>query len=166
MSSPSSHRATVRVAVVTALVTAAAMAAVLSGSACTKVSTGRPLSSRAVPGVVRIVGIGSMDKMVPELSATIAAVDVGMFWAGWFFIVNDKGQLEPDLATEVPTPSNGGISKDGLTIRYHLRRGVTWHDGVAFTSRDAIFTWRLIMNPNNNVLSRTGYDQVASMVGA
>ncbi len=162
MSSPSSHRATARVTVVTALA-AAAMATVLSGSACTKVSTGGPLSSRAVPGVVRIVGIGSMDNMVPELSATIAAVDVGMFWAGWFFIVNDKGQLEPDLATEVPTPSNGGISKDGLTIRYHLRRGVTWHDGVAFTARDAIFTWRLIMNPNNNVLSRTGYDQVASM---
>ena len=46
----------------------------------------------------------------------------------------------PILATEVPTERNGGISKDGLTITYHLRSGVQWHDGVPFTSKDVKFT--------------------------
>jgi peptide/nickel transport system substrate-binding protein len=69
----------------------------------------------------------------------------------------------PDLATIVPTLANGGISKDGLTITYHLRHGVSWHDGAPFTSNDVKFTWRAILNPANNVLSRRGYDQIASM---
>jgi len=69
----------------------------------------------------------------------------------------------PDLASAVPTIENGGISKDGLTITYHLRRGVKWHDGAPFTSKDVKFTWQAIMNPANNVLSRRGYDRVASV---
>lgn len=69
----------------------------------------------------------------------------------------------PDLALVVPTPANGGISKDGRTITYHLRHGVRWHDGAPFTARDAIFTWHAIMNPANNVVSRRGYDEIASM---
>ena len=40
------------------------------------------------------------------------------------------------LAAEVPTLENGGISKDGLTLTYHLRHNVLWHDGVPFTSHD------------------------------
>ena len=69
----------------------------------------------------------------------------------------------PDLAATVPTVANGGISKDGLTITYHLRRTVKWHDGVPFTSKDVKFTWQAVMNPSNNVVSRRGYDQVASV---
>ena len=131
---------------------------------CSRVSTSSVHEfNRGIPGVVRIVGIGSMDNPNPELSAQIAAVDVAMLWGGWFFIVNDKGGLEPDLALEEPTLRNGGISADGLTIRYHLRRGVLWQDGQPFTARDAIFTWHAIMNPANNTLSRTGYDLITSM---
>ncbi len=69
----------------------------------------------------------------------------------------------PDLAATVPTLANGGISKDGLTITYHLRHGVRWQDGAPFTSRDVKFSWQAMMNPANNVLSRRGYDQVASI---
>ncbi len=72
-----------------------------------------------------------------------------------------RGNLVPDLASEVPTTSNGGISKDGLTITYHLRRNVLWHDGVKFTSADVKFTYDAIMNPNNDVISKHGYDDVS-----
>lgn len=69
----------------------------------------------------------------------------------------------PDLAQVVPTLANGGISKNGLTITYRLRHNVKWHDGVPFTSKDVKFTWQAVMNPANNVLTRHGYDQIASM---
>lgn len=69
----------------------------------------------------------------------------------------------PDLAAQVPTVANGGISKDGRTITYHLRRGVTWHDGAPFTSKDVKFSWQAVMNPANNVISRRGYDQVTAV---
>jgi len=68
-----------------------------------------------------------------------------------------------DLAQVVPTQQNGGISKNGLTITYHLRHGVRWHDGAPFTSKDVKFTWQAILNPNNNVISRRGYERVASI---
>ena len=77
--------------------------------------------------------------------------------------IDDHGTQVPDLAESVPTLQNGGISKDGLTITYHLRRGVTWHDGAPFTSKDVAFTWHAIMNPSNNVVARHGYDDVASV---
>lgn len=77
--------------------------------------------------------------------------------------LDDKQHQVPDLASQVPTLENGGISKDGKTITYHLRRGVTWQDGAPFSSADVKFTWQLIMNPRNNVESRRGYDEVASV---
>lgn len=69
----------------------------------------------------------------------------------------------PDLAATVPTLQNGGISRGGLTLTYHLRHRVKWHDGAPFTSRDVKFTWQAIMNPRNNVVSRRGFDQIASI---
>jgi peptide/nickel transport system substrate-binding protein len=56
--------------------------------------------------------------------------------------------LQPDLATIVPTKNNGGISADGKTITYHLRRDVRWQDGVPFTARDVAFTYAKIRDPH------------------
>lgn len=73
---------------------------------------------------------------------------------------NPQGEPVPSLATEVPTLENGGISKDGLTITYHLHKGVKWTDGVPVTSKDVKWSWQAIMNNNNNIISRHGYDYV------
>ncbi len=43
-------------------------------------------------------------------------------------------ELKPGLATEVPTVANQGISADGLTYTFHLRPGLTFHDGSPLTS--------------------------------
>ena len=77
--------------------------------------------------------------------------------------IDDKGNEVPDLAAAVPTLQNGGISKDGLSITYHLRRNVKWQDGAPFTSADVKFSWQAVMNPDNNVVERRGYDQVRSV---
>jgi len=71
------------------------------------------------------------------------------------------GRPVPALAAVVPTRANGGISADGLTITYHLRRGVRWHDGAPFTSADVAASFRAVMDPRSLVQTRHGYDAVA-----
>jgi|HubBroStandDraft_4_1064222.scaffolds.fasta_scaffold00022_18 peptide/nickel transport system substrate-binding protein len=81
-----------------------------------------------------------------------------------FLVTHDQHHHQiADLAATVPSLQNGGVSGDGMRITYHLRHGVKWQDGAPFTSRDVKFTWQAIMNSNNNVVSRRGYDQVASI---
>ena len=55
-----------------------------------------------------------------------------------------RGNYIPDLATEVPTLRNGGISRDGKRIVVHLRNGVVWADGAPLTAADWLFTYRAV----------------------
>jgi peptide/nickel transport system substrate-binding protein len=79
-----------------------------------------------------------------------------------FVKYDDHFNLVPDLITVIPTVENGGISADHKTYTYHLRSHVRWHDGVPLTSKDAKFTYEIIMDPNVQVESREGWDEVAS----
>jgi peptide/nickel transport system substrate-binding protein len=63
------------------------------------------------------------------------------------FRMDAKGVLQPNLAAEVPSQKNGGISEDGLNWRIRLRDDVRWHDGQPFTAEDVKFTIELITNP-------------------
>ena len=47
-----------------------------------------------------------------------------------------------------------------MTITYHLRKNARWSDGVPVTARDVKWSWQAIMNPDNNVVSRHGYDVI------
>ncbi len=48
--------------------------------------------------------------------------------------------LKPLLATSVPTRANGGISADGLTYRFAIRKGVKFHDGAVLTPEDVRYS--------------------------
>jgi peptide/nickel transport system substrate-binding protein len=74
-----------------------------------------------------------------------------------------KGNPLPMLAAEVPTAENGGVSRDGLTVTYHLRKDAKWTDNVPVTSKDVKWSWTAIMNPANDVVSRHGYDYIKSI---
>lgn len=40
------------------------------------------------------------------------------------------------------------IEDEGLTIVFHLRKGVKWHDGHPFTAEDVKFTYQSLINPD------------------
>jgi peptide/nickel transport system substrate-binding protein len=84
-------------------------------------------------------------------------------FAEYLIDVNEKGEYVPVLATEVPSLENGGVSEDGLTITYKLKKGVKWSDGQPFTSADVKFTWEALINPKNLVKSRSGYELIESV---
>jgi peptide/nickel transport system substrate-binding protein len=144
---------------------AALGAAILSG--CTKVSMstgpGGAGEGHTIPGVLRIGNNSEPDTMNPVIGNLQTDVDLSMFWGGYLFNWTDDNKFIGELATQVPTPENGGISKDGLAVTYHLRKGVHWQDGPLFTADDVIYTWQQVMNPANNVGSRVGYDVIAGI---
>jgi peptide/nickel transport system substrate-binding protein len=116
-----------------------------------------------IPGTLRI-GTGIVPRTLNPLLATqTIESSIARLFSDILVTVDAHGNFVPDLAAEVPTTGNGGISADGLTIRYTLRDGVHWHDGRPFTSDDVKFTFSAIMNPDNDIISRHGYDVVKSV---
>ncbi len=77
-----------------------------------------------------------------------------------FIDLDAHGRPVPALLDRIPTRGNGGISADGRTITYHLRRGVRWSDGVPVTSADVLYTLHAILDPRNPVRSHEGYDLI------
>ena len=57
----------------------------------------------------------------------------------------DVGASCPNLATEIPSLENGGISEDGLTYTFS-RQDAVFHDGEPFTAADVHFTATTIMS--------------------
>ncbi|MBV8344962.1 MAG: peptide ABC transporter substrate-binding protein [Candidatus Eremiobacteraeota bacterium] len=84
---------------------------------------------------------------------------------GFSYLTNydSNNNIIPDVAREVPTKANGGISADGRAITFRLRHGVRWQDGEALTARDVVFTYHAVMNPRNTLPSRYGFDRIVSV---
>src|SRR5438046_3626828 len=57
------------------------------------------------------------------------------------------GNMAPILAAEIPSVQNGGVSRDGRTVTWKLKKGVTWHDGKPFTADDCVFTAEYCADP-------------------
>ena len=81
--------------------------------------------------------------------------------------IDDQGQYQMELAEELPTAANGGVSADGLSITLKLRKGLVWSDGEPVTADDVVFTYDMTMNDKNGVFSRYPFDTyVDSMTAA
>src|SRR6185312_1776619 len=100
-----------------------------------------------VPGILRIAIQQDVKNLNPLLNSNTTdgfidfLMDEPLLWA------DDKGNPVPALALVVPSQENGGISSDGLTVTYRLRKDAKWSDGVPVTSKDVKWSWQAIMNP-------------------
>jgi peptide/nickel transport system substrate-binding protein len=144
----------------------AAMSLVLTVwiSGCTK--TGAVAGGRHTwtqPGVLRIAVPEEPKNLNPLLAGTTVEIFIDRLMFEPLLTADPRGNPLPMLATVVPTQVNGGISSDGLSVRYALRRDARWSDGVPVTARDVIWSWQAIENGNNDVVSRHGYDDVRSI---
>jgi len=76
---------------------------------------------------------------------------------------DENGNFVPELAAEVPSAENGGVSPDGLTITWKLKDCLYWSDGERLTSKDVKFTWEQNIDPANASVQTTGYDKIDSI---
>jgi len=116
-----------------------------------------------VPGVLRLGEPDEPDNLNPLFGHTEATDRADGLIFAFLLRYDENGEYIPDLATEVPTQRNGGISADGKMITIHLRGGVRWSDGAPLTARDWLFTYHAVMNPRNNTKLRYLWDDIASV---
>jgi peptide/nickel transport system substrate-binding protein len=141
-------------------------AAALAG--CTKVSgsggsasTGRHQWTQ--PGVFRWSEGSDPKGLNVILDSASPTLDLAMFIFSWAIRYDAKGRPVPDALREIPTIANGDVSKDGLRLTYKLRPNIKWQDGVPLTCDDLKFTWQVVMNPHNNVVTTDGYKSIGSI---
>ncbi len=138
-------------------VTAIAISAVAALSACThRTSMRNDELSIAVPYEI--------NSMNPLLISGADRLVLGPLLYSQLFRPSPSGKTEPWVAAVVPSVANGGISRDGMTITYHLRHDVKWADGVPLTARDVIFTHEADLNAHNNSIETIGDREIASIV--
>ncbi|HEY7982170.1 MAG TPA: peptide ABC transporter substrate-binding protein [Candidatus Eremiobacteraceae bacterium] len=143
-----------------------ALAAILSaaaGGCYPSEATTDDTFGQSRPGVLRMAGDQQPDNLNPLIGTQTIDTDLALLWASYLFLWNDHDQFVPELATAVPSVENGGVSKNGLIVTYHLRRGVRWQDGAPFTAADVVYSWRQVMNPRNDAGSRQGYDLISKI---
>jgi peptide/nickel transport system substrate-binding protein len=146
----------------TALVACVASAAALLAADCSRVSQsvgGGATNPWTVPDVLRISVNTDVNTFNPVISKLYIENYVEEAIFSGLVKYDAAGDLVPDLATEVPSSTNGGISKDGRTIVYHLR-DARWQDGVPVASSDVRFTYSLIMDPAVNSPVQSTYARI------
>ncbi len=112
------------------------------------------------PHVLRYATAEDINSLDPHLSSQLTVTYLSSLTMAWLVKSGPHNEPVPELATVVPTKANGGISPDGRTITYHLRRGVKWSDGAPFDADDVVFSIKTVQNPATNEVGRDGWDLI------
>ena len=85
--------------------------------------------------------LGDASNLIPILSSDSTSHEI----SGLIF--NGLVKYDKDLNVTGDLAESWEISKDGLVITFHLRKGVRWHDGRPFTAEDVLYTYRVTIDP-------------------
>lgn len=122
---------------------------------------GARVNSWTVPHVLRFATAADINGLNPWFTQQISTLLLDQLTMAWLIRFDEHNRPYPELATQVPTQENGGVSKDGLTITYHIRKGVKWSDGAPFSADDVAWSFdQMVNNKANNVLTRLGWDHI------
>ncbi|MHC1759052.1 MAG: peptide ABC transporter substrate-binding protein [Negativicutes bacterium] len=132
---------------------------------CSKKSekTDRGSDSPAASGKINVGSAVEPETWNPLLNEQMSVQEVGRLLFSGLLLQNEKGEWIPDLAAEVPTLANGGLSSDGLTVTYRLKPNLKWQDGQTLSARDVQFTLEFIQRNQNRISWREGYGKIQSI---
>jgi len=153
---------------VTSVVGVAAMALAACGGTTTK-SNGGSGGGPVVGGTLNVIGAsgqdhfdtvsayGTWDYMFERIYARqlVAYPSANYTKAGDAGWTADTTPVA-DVATQVPTVANGGITDNGLTYTFHIKAGVDWQNGRQVTSQDFLREYKAFGNPVSPV-GNSGY---------
>ena len=81
------------------------------------------------------------DYLDPALNSTVDGACLAVNSFAGLLRYNADGQLEPDVAAEMPE-----VSEDGLTYTFKLKE-TKWSNGEALTANDFVYSWNRAANP-------------------
>ncbi|MGH7684383.1 MAG: ABC transporter substrate-binding protein, partial [Vulcanimicrobiaceae bacterium] len=120
----------------------------------------RQRHSYTIPHTLRYATGSEPRNLNPLLTQDYVAFLMASLTMAWLVRYDHQNRPVPELATDVPTQGNRLISRDGKSITFKLRHGVVWSDGVPFTAKDLVFTWKCVMDSRNNIVSRLGWEDI------
>ena len=98
-------------------------------------------------GEFRINLAGEPATIDPNLSSFNNSIAVVTQLFAGLLRFNQDLTLAPHAAEVVPSAQNGGISPDGLTYTFRLRRDIKWSDGTPVSARDFEFSAKRMLDP-------------------
>ena len=106
-------------------------------------SAGRNISgSGPAYGDIIVEGsIGDASNLIPLLSSDSTSHEIASL------VFNGLVKYDKDINIVGDLAESWEVSGDGLIITFHLRKGVTWHDGYPFTAQDVLFTYQVTIDP-------------------
>jgi peptide/nickel transport system substrate-binding protein len=114
----------------------------------------RPSGKPAYGDALVVGSIGEPSTLIPLLASDTASRDVAeQIYSGLL-------RYDKNLKLEGVLAESWDVSRNGLVITFHLRRGVKWHDGHPFTSRDVLYTYLVTIDPKTPTAYADAFKQV------
>jgi peptide/nickel transport system substrate-binding protein len=98
--------------------------------------------------------IGDISGLIPNITSDSSSQDIGSL------IYSNLVRTDKNLRLEGELVEGWDISPDQLTITFHVRKGVKWHDGVELTAADVDFTHRYMIDPKTPTAYAESFRQV------
>ncbi|MBO6885804.1 MAG: peptide ABC transporter substrate-binding protein [Marivita sp.] len=135
----------------------------LLGAAAAVAFAPAAFAERGADGEVKIIYWQAPSILNPFLSGGTKDVESASMIIEPLARYNEKGDLVPWLAEEIPTVANGGVSEDLTKITWKITPGLLWSDGTPFTSADVAFTHEYCTHPEGGCAQQTKFNGVSSV---
>lgn len=101
-----------------------------------------------------------------EMMASEEVVRAGTYTLTYF---DENWRIVPWAAKEIPSIENGqlelftdnGVQK--MRTTWHIKEDFRWPDGTPLTAQDFVFTHKLFIDPNQEVIDRTTVEKIEKM---
>ncbi|MBD5555708.1 MAG: ABC transporter substrate-binding protein [Roseburia sp.] len=118
-------------------------------TACGNTSTDGP--GAAAGGTTLVYGSGDYTRINPAMDEHC---EINLLLFNGLTAHDGDNQIVPGLAEKWE------YDEESCTYTFHIRDGIKWHDGEAFTADDVKFTIEAIMDPDNGAENAPNYEDV------
>ncbi len=139
------------------------MKSILLGAAAALALAPMAQAGRGDSGHLNIIYWQAVSILNPFLSGGTKDVEASSLIIEPLARYDEKGNMVPWLAKEIPSVKNGGVSKDLKSITWHIKPGIKWSDGSALTAKDAVFTANYCMAPDGGCAQKANFADVAKV---